>query len=345
MASEILAQSKSHKDDSCLKMLWGSQKNGFRNPCSMQEVKKMTPASSCSREVRKMASEILVQRKKSEKRLLPQAPQGKVRKMALENPAQRRKMIGGGVLGEKSQENDFRKPRPTQEVRKMTPASDDRRRCARGEVRKMTSKNSAQRRSQENDSCLKMIGGGVLGEKSQGNDFRKSRSRKMTHASSRLGEVRKMASASNRFGGSQENGSASNRLGGSQENGFRNLRSTQEVRKRTILDRFSFEKDPKGTPRVRYLIQRAMKTYSFEDGIPKYNAYVLYKIYWSESELMVIHGKLSGQPPIREGLLEELVDRSIARKDDRPHTNVIETDFVNISIFTPLNIVNVIPID
>ncbi|WVZ21068.1 hypothetical protein V8G54_008390 [Vigna mungo] len=123
----------------------------------------------------------------------------------------------GEVCSGRSQENNFRKPRPTQEFRKITPASgrpgemcsgrsqendfrklrptqeDDRGRCVRGEARKMTSENPVQRRNQENDSCLRMTGGDVFGEKevcsgrSQENDFRKPRPtqevRKMTPAS------------------------------------------------------------------------------------------------------------------------------------------------------------------
>ncbi|KOM38467.1 hypothetical protein LR48_Vigan03g184900 [Vigna angularis] len=47
-----------------------SQKNGFRNPRSTHEVRKMTLATSRSGELRKMASEIHVQRRKFEKELL-----------------------------------------------------------------------------------------------------------------------------------------------------------------------------------------------------------------------------------------------------------------------------------
>ncbi|WVY93796.1 hypothetical protein V8G54_032884 [Vigna mungo] len=121
----------------------------------------------------------------------------------------------GEVCSGRSQENDFRKLGPTQEVRKMTHASgrpgemcsgrsqeNDFRKlrptCVRGEV---TPPNAG---IQENDTCLRMIGGGVFGEK------------KMTPALGRLGEVCS---------------------GRSQENDFRKLRPTQEVRKMTPASR------------------------------------------------------------------------------------------------------------
>ncbi|WVZ20100.1 hypothetical protein V8G54_007422 [Vigna mungo] len=79
----------------------GSQKNGFRNPRSMQEVRKMTLVSSLLGEVRKMASKIPVQHRKTleipaqqrelENNLLPQAAREEVRKSISEIPAQCRK--------------------------------------------------------------------------------------------------------------------------------------------------------------------------------------------------------------------------------------------------------------
>ncbi|XP_014496732.1 uncharacterized protein LOC106758311 [Vigna radiata var. radiata] len=49
--------------------------------------------------------------------------------------------------------------------RYVVPRTVRRERCVRGEVRKMTSENPTQRRSQENDSSLRTIWGGVFGEK------------------------------------------------------------------------------------------------------------------------------------------------------------------------------------
>ncbi|WVZ24749.1 hypothetical protein V8G54_003293 [Vigna mungo] len=136
------------------------------------------------------------------------------------------------VCSGRSQENDFRKPRPTQEVRKMTPAS--------GRPGEMCSG-----RSQENDSCLRTTGGDVFGEKSQENDscLRMTGGdvfgeKKMIPALGRLGEVCS--------GRSQENDFRKLRpmqmigevcSGRSQENDFRKPHPTQEVRKMTPASR------------------------------------------------------------------------------------------------------------
>ncbi|WVY90693.1 hypothetical protein V8G54_036207 [Vigna mungo] len=190
----------------------GSQKNGFRNLRSTQEVRKNDSCLKPLGGVRKMASKIPAQRRSQkndsylkllggkfekwlQKSLLNAENQKNYsclkplvgKKMASEIPAQRRNPKKG-----------FRNSRSMQEVRKMTPAS-----SRSGDVRKMASEIPVQRRNPKKG-------------------FRNPRSTQ---------EIRKITPASSR-------------LGGSSKKDFRNPHSMQEVRKRTLinrlLNRFSF---------------------------------------------------------------------------------------------------------
>ncbi|WVZ05479.1 hypothetical protein V8G54_018825 [Vigna mungo] len=123
----------------CPKLFGGSQKNDFRNPRSMQEVRKMTLASIRSGGNQKNYFRNLHSTQEKNDFRNPHSTQ-EVRKMTSCH-----KPFGG------SQKNDFRNSRSTQKVRKMTPASSH---SGKSE-KKMTSEIHAQRRKSENDSCLK----------------------------------------------------------------------------------------------------------------------------------------------------------------------------------------------
>ncbi|WVZ15241.1 hypothetical protein V8G54_012807 [Vigna mungo] len=220
----------------------------------------------------------------------------------------------------RSQENDFRKPRLTQEVRKMTPTSGRSRevcsgrsqendsylrmigegvfgeKCVRGEVKKMTSENPAQRR--------KTRSGEVCSGRSQENDFRKPRPTQ---------EVRKMTPASGR---SREVCSE-----GSQENDFRNPRSMHE---KSPLNVGSQKNDsclkPLGGNSKKNYQLTTQQVQLGQEKVSKKTLSIL-SIQSREQfqrELLEFDAQLT---PNQEGLHEELDNRNIAKKDDRPEIN------------------------